>query len=101
MDAFAAHGYASAYVLKDALERAASTDSAKLREALAETDLTAEKGNILPTKGGRIQFDQKGENKNIIMMVGQILNQKREIIWPTAYKTGDPLFPIPKWSERR
>jgi len=100
MDAFAMHGYACAYVLKEALERSGSTDSDKLLKALKETDLSPDKGNFLPTKGGRIQFDEIGENKNIIMMSGQILNQKREIIFPPQYKTNDPVFPIPKWNER-
>lgn len=101
IDGWAALGYSSAYVLKDAFERAASTDPDKLRKALAETDLPPEKGNFLPTKGGRIQFDDKGENKNIFIMCGQILDQKRVIIWPPEYKTGDPVFPVPKWSERK
>jgi branched-chain amino acid transport system substrate-binding protein len=101
MDGWAAQGYTSVYVLKDALERAASTDRDKLRKALAETDLPAEKGNLLPTKGGRIQFDEKGENKNILTMMGQVLDGKRVIVWPSDYKTGDPVFPVPKWGERK
>jgi branched-chain amino acid transport system substrate-binding protein len=100
MDPFSALGYTSVYVLKEAFERAGSTDSDKLLSALKQTDLPQEKGNILAAKGGRIQFDERGENKNVIVMEGQILNQKREIIFPPEYKTGEAVFPIPKWEER-
>lgn len=100
MDGWAMMGYVSVFVLKDALERAATTDSDKLRKALAETDLTVEKGNIMITKGGRLQFNEIGENKNAIILGGQILNQKRECIWPSEYKTAESVFPVPGWSER-
>ena len=36
-DAFNALGYDTVYLLKDAIERAGSTDGAKIKEALAET----------------------------------------------------------------
>lgn len=100
MDGWAMLGYVSTYVLKDALERAASTDPNKLRKALAETNLTGPKGNIMATKGGRVQFDEIGENKNAIIIFGQVLNGKREVTWPPEYKTAEPVFPVPKWSER-
>lgn len=101
MDGYVALGYTCTYVLKDALERAASTDADKLRKALAETDLPHERGNFMPSKGGRIQFDENGENKSTIMMGAQVLNQKRGVIWPPEYKTAEPVFPVPKWSERK
>ena len=46
-------------VLRDALERAGNADRAKLREALAATNLA---DHILPQ--GPIQFDKTGENAN-------------------------------------
>jgi len=51
MDAFAVHGYTCAYVLKEALERAASTDSDKLLKALKEIDLTPDKGIFCRPRG--------------------------------------------------
>jgi branched-chain amino acid transport system substrate-binding protein len=70
-DAFAALGYDAAYVLADALKRAGSTDSAKLRDALAATkDFQGVTGKtnidanrdaskpaaILAIKGGKLTF---------------------------------------------
>jgi ABC-type branched-chain amino acid transport systems, periplasmic component len=56
MNGHAAETYMSTYVLADALERAGSTDRKKLRDALAETKLCSDNGNILPYDC--IRFDE-------------------------------------------
>jgi branched-chain amino acid transport system substrate-binding protein len=50
-DAMAALGYDSALVLADAIKRAGTTESAKLRDALATTDI--------PGATGRTKMDAK------------------------------------------
>lgn len=55
-----AHAYQSVLVLKDALERSASTDRKALRDALATTDIRKGPNLVLPAE--RLRFDQNGQN---------------------------------------
>jgi branched-chain amino acid transport system substrate-binding protein len=87
--------YTSADVLVDALERAASTDRDKLREAISKTKLT---NIIMP--GGSVEFNERGENVNAQPLLLQI--QKGEIVpvGPERYAGAKPIFPIPPVAER-
>ncbi len=96
MDGMAMEGFSAVYVLKDALERAASTDREKIRDALAKTNYY---GGIQPCKGGRIQFDETGQNKNALFFGVQFLNGRAEVIWPAEYATAKPVFPVPRSNE--
>lgn len=99
MDAIAAMCYAAVYVLKDALERAASTDREKLREAIAKTNLKlGEKGNIT---SGPIIFDETGQNKEARTIVAQIQNGRRRTVYPEDLASSEPIWPMPKWSDRK
>lgn len=98
MEYKAATYYSAVYVLKDALERCASTDRDAIRDALAKTNLKAgEKGNI---NAYGIQFDSKGQNFKASVTSGQIINQKFTYIYPLQYAEAKPIFPVPKWSDR-
>ena len=55
-DAFAAQSYATLYILVDAIQKAGSTDSAAIRDALAQT-------MDFPTILGNFSFDANGEAK--------------------------------------
>lgn len=98
MSAFSMLGHTAAYVLADALERAGSTDHEKVRQALVDTDLTPASGIIMPVL--HLKFDQKGRNSEAGVLVGQILNGKREIVYPVQFRTADPVFPMPRWEDR-
>lgn len=100
MSAYVAQGITSVYVIKDALERAASSDREKLREALAQTDIT--EGPALFTGYQRIKFDENGQNTFAHGVISQNLNGKRRAIWPIENRADDvtPAWPVPKWSER-
>ena len=87
-------GYNAALVLIDALERAASTDPAKLREAIAKTNL---KQHIAP--GDAIVFNEQGQNINATVTMQQIQNGQIRVVLPKAYADADPIFPIPGWSK--
>ena len=87
-------GYNAALVLIDALERAASTDPAKLREAIAKTNL---KQHIAP--GEAIVFNEQGQNINATVTMQQIQNGKIRVILPKPYADAEPIFPIPGWSK--
>lgn len=87
-------GYNAALVLIDALERAASTDPAKLREAIAKTNL---KQHIAP--GDAIVFNELGQNVNATVTMQQIQKGQIRVVLPKAYADAEPIFPIPGWSK--
>ncbi len=76
----AIYGYESIMVIADALQRAGTTDHEKLRDALAETDLS---DHLLPQN--EILFDEAGENINSAGVLIQIQNGKQVIVYPEQY----------------
>jgi branched-chain amino acid transport system substrate-binding protein len=85
-------GYQVTYVLKDALERAASTDREKLRDALAKTNLS---DHILTQDA--IKFDDAGEDVNATPALIQVQNGRPVVVGPAKYAEAKPVFPVPKW----
>lgn len=93
--------YVAMYVIADALERAASTDPAKIRDALAATNLSTGPGMVVSYDG--VQFDETGQNKNagiVIVQVADIGGGKldRVTVWPKAARRAGytPVFPANK-----
>ncbi len=85
-------GYQVTYVLKDALERAASTDRDKVRDALASTNLT---DHILTQDA--IKFDDTGEDVYASPALIQVQHGKPVVVGPAKYAEAKPIFPVPKW----
>jgi branched-chain amino acid transport system substrate-binding protein len=85
-------GYQVVYVLKDALERAASTDRDRVRDALARTNLA---DHILTQDA--IKFDDTGENVNASPALIQVQGGKPVVVGPARYAEARPVFPVPKW----
>ena len=85
-------GYQVTFVLKDALERAGSTDRDKLRDAIAKTNLT---DHILTQES--IRFDDSGEGINATPALIQVQNGKPVVVGPAKYAEAKPVFPVPKW----
>ncbi|MCX5851587.1 MAG: ABC transporter substrate-binding protein [Deltaproteobacteria bacterium] len=91
--------FASVFVIADALERAASLDPKKIRDALAKTKLCSGPGMIVSYDC--VEFDETGQNKNagIVMvqyrMIGDSL--ERVSVWPesAARKGFKTVFPMP------
>lgn len=91
--------YSGLYVVKDALERAASLDAEKIRDALSKTKIKAgEKGNLLPFD---VEFDARGYNKPAHILVCQILNNRRNPVYPIKYASMQAIWPTPTWEERK
>ena len=96
----AVDAYVAMYVLKDALERAASLDPAKIREALAATNLSDGPGMIVGYDS--IKFDATGQNENASLVMVQVNDTgnglERITIWPkSARRAGyTPVFPMPQ-----
>jgi len=95
----AVDAYLSMYVLKDALERAASLDPAKIRQALATTNLTNGPGMIVGYDA--VKFDSTGQNEKASLVMVQINDAgkglERITVWPdSARRAGyKPVFPMP------
>jgi branched-chain amino acid transport system substrate-binding protein len=85
-------GYQVLYVLKDALERAASPDRDKVRDALAKTNIT---DHILTQPA--IRFDDSGEDTDATPALIQVQGGKPVVVGPAKYAEAKPVFPVPKW----
>jgi len=89
--------YAAMYVIADAFERAASTEPAKVRDALASTKL--DKGPAMIVSYDSVQFDETGQNKNAGIVIVQVADVggklERVTVWPKiARRAGyKPVFP--------
>ncbi len=92
MTSHAVMAYVNVHVLKDALERAASTERDKVRDALAKTSLT---DHILPQDA--IKFDEAGENANASPALLQVQNGRPVVVGPARYAEAKPVYPVPKW----
>ena len=88
----AAESTAAVLVYIDALERAGSFDTEKVREALAATKLE--------TFYGWIDFDETGKNVAKPMVLRQIQNGKLIPVAPSKFAAGAVIYPKPKWRER-
>ena len=86
-----AYAYQSVWVLKDALERAGTTDKEKIRTALAATDMPGGPHMILPAE--RIRFDSQGQNEFARLFIVQIQDGELKPVWPGEYATGAVRFP--------
>ena len=96
----AVDAYVAMYVIADALERAASLEPAKIRDALAATDLKTGPAAIVAYDS--IKFDATGQNENAALAIVQIndLGQglERITVWPKASRRAGytPVFPMPQ-----
>ncbi len=88
----AAESTASVLVWVDALQRANSFDTGKLRDALAATDMQTFYGNI--------KFDETGKNVAKPMVLRQIQSGQYKVVAPTKWASDKLIHPRPKWSER-
>lgn len=85
MNAEAVKAYASMYVIKDALERAGSTDGEALRKALSETNITEGPTQMYASE---IVFDETGQMTNAPLVISQFQKvdgkMQRVSVWPEA-----------------
>jgi branched-chain amino acid transport system substrate-binding protein len=89
------HAYDAGLVLINALERCASRDPKKIREAIAKTNL---KEHMAP--GEPIQFDETGQNKNAMITLQQVQKGEIKVVLPEQYSDAKPMYPMPPWGQR-
>src|SRR6267154_1556594 len=81
LDDVSARGLQGFLVMADAINRAGSTDPAKIRDALKATDLPADQ---MVTGYDGVKFDDKGQNVLASSLVTQMRGGKYVAIWPKA-----------------
>lgn len=90
---YSAFPYQGATVLQRAVEKTGSLDQDKLRETLTtfQTDSIMGHHEVNPKTYGQI---------GLTGLLDQIRDEQRQIIWPEAQKTIDPVLPMPAWDKR-
>ncbi len=99
----AGEAYAIQWIIKEAIEQAASRDPKKIRDALAAIKIEPPNpGAIMP--GGAIEFNEQGWNANVYPVLIQWQNgdgMKPRTIYPLKEARRKPMYPVPSWAERK
>jgi len=83
--------YAHVMILKEAMERAASTDRKKVAQALREIDTTEGPAKFYPD--GRIKFDTNGRRVGAQMALVQWKNGKPSAVYPESIAVAPAVWP--------
>ena len=95
MDDTAAREMQAFFVLADAIDRAGSTEPAKIQAALKATDLKPEQ-LMMGYKG--VKFDDKGQNISASGVIIQLQDGENYVsVWPKASATKPPIVPYKGW----
>ena len=81
-------------VMADAINRAGSTDPAKIQAALRATDLKPEQ---LVAGYDGVKFDDKGQNILASTLVTQLRNSQYVSVWPKSRATHELILPYKGW----
>jgi len=93
---FAPLSYSAVYLIKDAIERAGSMDTAALIKAMEQSEYKSALGETITFKPSKIIKHQGIEGQKIL----QWQNGRQEIIWPFDFSTASPVYPFPGWDNR-
>jgi branched-chain amino acid transport system substrate-binding protein len=94
LDDVSVRGLQGFLVLADALNRAGSTDPAKIQAALRATNLPAEQ---MAAGYDGVKFDDKGQNVLASSVVTQLQGGKYVTIFPKARATANVVLPYKGW----
>lgn len=94
LDDTAARQMQGFFVLVDAIDRAGSTEPAKIQAALKATDLKPDQ-LIMGYKG--VKFDEKGQNVLAAGLVIQLEGENYVPVWPKQLAKTAPAFPYKGW----
>jgi branched-chain amino acid transport system substrate-binding protein len=89
--------FVGALVLMDAINRAGSTDPAKIRAALRETNFPA---GAIPMPWQNVQFGEDGQNNGVSTALIQIHDGKYYSIYPFEVAAREVSYPFKPWSDR-
>jgi branched-chain amino acid transport system substrate-binding protein len=88
----AAAAYGGCQIFAEAVKRANSLDSDKIREQLLKLKTT--------TIFGDYEVDERGFQIAHKMVLHQWQDGKKVVVWPASVAGGKPLYPTPPWSRR-
>jgi branched-chain amino acid transport system substrate-binding protein len=94
-DAYFAAGFSAASVLWDAVERARTTDSKALRDAIASTNMKTGDRFYLMLHG--CKFQANGDNERAGAVIEQIWEGKWHTVAPAQFAAAKPVWPKPRW----
>lgn len=94
LDDTAGRAMQGALTLAEAINRAGSTDPAKIQAALKATDL---KANQLMMGYRGVKFDEKGNNTLAAALLIQVQGDKYVAVWPAAQATAPLQLPYKGW----
>jgi branched-chain amino acid transport system substrate-binding protein len=94
LDDVSARGMQAVFVLADAINRAGSTEPAKIQAALRATDL---KRSQMITGYNGVKFDAKGQNILASSLVTQMVSGKYVPVWPKELATAEIKLPYKGW----
>ncbi len=92
MNEHAALAYQTAWVLKEAMEQAKSTDRDKINDALHRTKIDPGPLMVMPYE--KIEFDQTGQNPHARELILQVREGQLVTVWPEKYASQKPLLPF-------
>jgi branched-chain amino acid transport system substrate-binding protein len=87
-----AAGYAGCMIYAEAVKRAGTLDSDKVREQLLKLDMK--------TPFGEYKVNDTGLQVAHKMVLLQWQDGKKVIVWPEELASGKPRFPTPPWNQR-
>lgn len=87
--------FESVEIAADAIKRASSGNSAEIHQALKATKI-----NDHIATGGPIQFDEKGQNNNIAVVLLQNQKQEPVVVGPKEFAAKSVVFPMTDYSKR-
>src|SRR5476649_2025159 len=94
LDDVSARSLQAFFVLADAINRAGSTEPAKVQAALKATDL---KPDQLVAGYDGVKFDDKGQNVLASTLVTQLKSSNYVAVWPKARATDPLVLPYKGW----
>ncbi len=89
----AIQAYAALLVAADAINKAGSLDSGKIRDSIKVLDLPS-------TPFGPVHFDANGQNQHPVLIT-QVQGGEYKIVFPQSAADSKPIIPAPHWSERK
>jgi branched-chain amino acid transport system substrate-binding protein len=92
-DFHAACGWAAGKAIEAAVAKAGSFEQEKLRAAFTALEMD----NVL----GGYKVAPDGSQLAAKPFLVQILRGRREVVWPEAFRSAEPVLPVPEWNRRK
>jgi branched-chain amino acid transport system substrate-binding protein len=89
----AMQAYQSLHTAVEAINKAKSTDAAKIRDAIKNL-------NLKTSAFGPIKFDANGQNQHPVIIT-QVQGGQYKVVYPLDIAQAKPIIPAPKWSQRK